>query len=292
MKSILKRENRPYFFVAPLVLFVVLFILVPIIGTVFTSMFRDVSFLQLKFIFLDNYINLVKDVGFWKSMRFTMLFILVAVPLEMIIGIAFAVVLDLNIPLRGVLRTCVLIPWVIPSAISAKIWQLIYNYSYGLANFILSTFNLSEPINWIGTDMGAFIAIVLADVWKTASFVALLILAGLQSVPSDLHLQAKVDRANFAQTFFLITLPILKPVLLVTLLFRTIDSLRIFDVIYVLTNGGPGGATTSVSLYAYEYFLGGDFGYGSAVSVLLFVLAFIMSIFYIKMSKFQDDAVR
>jgi len=255
-------------------------------------MFRDVSFLQLKFIFLDNYINLVKDVGFWKSMRFTMLFILVAVPLEMIIGIAFAVVLDLNIPLRGVLRTCVLIPWVIPSAISAKIWQLIYNYSYGLANFILSTFNLSEPINWIGTDMGAFIAIVLADVWKTASFVALLILAGLQSVPSDLHLQAKVDRANFAQTFFLITLPILKPVLLVTLLFRTIDSLRIFDVIYVLTNGGPGGATTSASLYAYKYFLGGDFGYGSAVSVLLFVVAFIMSIFYIKMSKFQDDAVR
>lgn len=273
-------------------LFIVLIILVPIIGTVFTSMFRDVSFLGLKFIFLDNYANLLQDAGFWKSMRFTMLFILVAVPLEMIIGMAFAVVLDMNIPMRGILRTCVLIPWVIPSAISAKIWQLIYSYSYGLANFVLKTFNLSEPINWIGTDLGAFIAIVAADVWKTASFVALLVLAGLQSVPSDLRLQAKIDRANFVQTFFLITLPILKPVLLVTLLFRTIDSLRIFDVIYVLTNGGPGGATTSASLYAYKYFLGGDFGYGSAVSVLLFLVAFIMSVFYIKMSKFQDDAIK
>jgi len=284
------KERTPYLFISPLILFVVLLILVPIVGSIITGFYRDVTFLRLKFIFLDNYAQLMKDEGFWRSMKFTLLFIAVAVPLEMIIGTAFAIVLYMKLPVRGFLRTCVLIPWVIPSAISAKIWQLIYDYSYGFANFLITAFHLGRPVNWIGTDIGAFFAIVIADVWKTASFVALLVLAGLQAVPSDLRLQAKVDRANFVQTFFYITLPLLKPVLLVTLLFRTIDSLRIFDVIYVLTGGWPGGATTSVSLYAYKYFLGGDFGYGSAVSVLLFVVAFVMSYFYVKMSRFQGES--
>ncbi|MCK5584310.1 MAG: sugar ABC transporter permease [Elusimicrobiales bacterium] len=292
MKNFIKKFES-YAFVSPLLVFVALFVLIPIIGSIWTSMFRDVTFLKMKFIFLDNYGDLLRDEGFWKSLRFTLLFIAVTVPLELIIGTAFAVVLDLKIPFRGLLRACVLVPWAIPSAISAKIWELVYNYSYGLANYILLSTGLSEaPVNWIGTDIGAFTTVVVADVWKTAPFVALLVLAGLQSVPSDLRLQAKIDRANFAETFFLITLPLLKPVLLVSLLFRTIDSLRVFDVIYVLTHGGPGGATTSVSLYAYKYFLGGDFGYGSAISVMLFLVAFIMSVFYIKISKFQDDTIK
>lgn len=292
MKKYLFRQIEPYFFIIPLVLFVSLFILFPIIGTFTTSLFKDITFLKTEFILFSNYADLFKDGGFWKSLRFTLLFIAIAVPLELIIGTIFAVILDIKIPFRGVLRACVLIPWAIPSAISAKIWELIYNYSYGLANYCIVLFGLSDkPINWIGTDFGAFSAVVVADVWKTAPFVAILVLAGLQAIPQDLRLQAKIDRANFVQTFFYITLPLLKPVLVVSLLFRTIDSLRVFDVIYVLTNGGPGGATTSVSLYAYKYFLSGDFGYGSAISVVLFAVSFLMACFYIKAGKFQEDAV-
>ena len=282
---------EPYLFVAPLALFVVLFVFAPIVGTFWSSFYADVTFMERRFSFLQNYRDLFSDPGFWRSLRFTLLFISVAVPLELVIGTVFAVVLDLEIPLRGLLRACVLIPWAIPSAISARIWELIYNYSYGLANFLLAKTGLSDaPVNWLGTDFGAFAAVVAADVWKTAPFVAIIVLAGLQAVSRDLKLQAKIDRANFVQVFFLVTLPLLKPVLVVALLFRTIDSLRIFDVIYVLTHGGPGGATTSVSLYAYKYFLGGDFGYGSAASVALFLVSFAMSCLYVKFSGFSESA--
>ncbi len=282
---------EPYLFVAPLALFVVLFVFIPIAGTFWSSFYVDVTFMERRFSFLQNYRDLFSDPGFWKSLRFTLLFIAVAVPLELVIGTVFAVVLDLELPLRGLLRATVLIPWAIPSAISARIWELIYNYSYGLANVLLAKTGLSAaPVNWLGTDFGAFAAVVAADVWKTAPFVAIIVLAGLQAVPKDLKLQARIDRANFAQVFFLITLPLLKPVLVVALLFRTIDSLRIFDVIYVLTHGGPGGATTSVSLYAYKYFLGGDFGYGSAASVALFLVSFAMSCLYVKFSGFSEAA--
>ena len=282
---------EPYLFVAPLALFVVLFVFIPIVGTFWSSFYSDVTFMERRFSFLQNYRDLFLDPGFWRSLRFTLLFISVAVPLELLIGTVFAVVLDLEIPMRGLLRACVLIPWAIPSAISARIWELIYNYSYGLANFVLAKTGLSDaPVNWLGTDFGAFAAVVAADVWKTAPFVAIIVLAGLQAVSRDLKQQAKIDRANFAQVFFLVTLPLLKPVLVVALLFRTIDSLRIFDVIYVLTHGGPGGATTSVSLYAYKYFLGGDFGYGSAASVALFLVSFAMSCLYVKFSGFSESA--
>lgn len=286
----MSKKYTNYYYIIPLAVFIVFFILLPIIGSIYTSFFRDVTFLPEKFIFLNNYIDILNDKSFMKSLKFTLLFILFAVPLELILGIMFAVILDIKIPFRGILRAVVLIPWAIPSAISAKLWQLIYNYSYGLANYVMVHTGVSDKaINWLGTDVSAFFAVLMADVWKTVPFVTILILAGLQTVGDEIKLQAKIDRANFVQIFFKITLPLIKPVCLVALLFRTIDSLRIFDVIYVLTNGGPGGATTSVSLYAYKYFLGGDFGYGSAVSIVLFIIAFIMSYIYVRVARFQAE---
>ena len=165
MSVLSKKEYRPYYFIAPLLVFICLFILLPIVGTLFTSLMRDVTFLPQKFIFLGNYSDLLRDEGFWRSMRFTLFFIAVAVPLEMLLGTAFAALLDMELPMRGFLRACVLIPWAIPSAISAKIWQLIYNYSYGLANFLITHLGLSQgPVNWLGSEGGAFAAIVIADV--------------------------------------------------------------------------------------------------------------------------------
>jgi len=285
-----KELRTACFFVLPLVAFIILFILVPVLGTFINSLFRDVAFLSKRFYFFKNYQHLWADPGFFQALKFTLLFILVSVPLELVLGLAFAVLLDLNIPCRGLLRGCVLIPWAIPAAISARTWELIYNYSYGLANFICLTLGLSsQPVNWLGTPLAAFSAVVVADVWKTTPFVAIIFLAGLQAIPRELFAQARTERANSWQMFRKITLPMLRPVIIVALLFRTIDALRVFDLIYVLTHGGPGGATAWISHYAYKHFISGDFGYGSAISVVLFVTAFVLSIIYIKAGRFRTE---
>lgn len=280
-----------WFFLLPVLLFIGGFILLPVMATIFTSFLRDVSFLEPRFVLFENYQRLASDRRFYQSLFFTLSFTAAAVPLELLLGLGFALLLDLRLPIRGFLRAAILIPWAIPAAISARIWELIYNYNYGLANYLLQTLGLSSgPVNWLGSNWSAFAGVVLADVWKTTPFVAIIVLAGLQAIPDELLAQAKIDRCNFWQSFRYITLPLLKPVLIVALLFRTIDSLRVFDIMYVLTGGGPGGSTTSVSQYAYQYYSSSDFGYGSTVSVLLFAVALLLSILYVKISRFQAEA--
>ena len=278
-----------FLFNLPLGAFVAGLILVPVVGTFINSLFSDVTFIGRRFARFENYGALLGDPGFWQALRFTALFILVTVPLELFLGFAFALLLDLKIPFRGALRAAVLIPWAVPAAVSARAWQLIFNYSYGLANFLLLKAGCAAgPVNWLGTKAGAFCGVVLADVWKTTPFVVIILLAGMQAIPRELYDQAKVDRAGRFQTFFRITLPLMKPVVIAALLFRTIDALRVFDLIYVLTGGGPGGATTSLSLHAYRYFLNGDFGYGSTVSVAVFMLAFALSLAYVHVGRFRS----
>jgi len=291
MNQSLKAEGlRGYIFILPLLLFILGLIFLPVVGTFWTSLFRDVAFLPKRFLGFSNYSRLLKDPNFWQSARFTLLFALVSVALEVILGTIFALLLNEKLPLRGCLRASVLIPWAIPIAISARIWELAYNYNYGLANFLLLKLGFcSGPINWLGSGTGAFLSLLLADIWKTTPFVTIILLAGLQAIPEELYQQAKVDGTNFYQRFLKITLPLLKPVLLVAILFRTIDALRIFDLIYVLTHGGPGGTTTSLSLYGYKFILSSDFGYGSAVSVACFLIAFSLSLLYLRMGRFGRD---
>ena len=292
MEYTLKEIKEASLFLLPLFIFILLFIFVPVVGTFITSLFEDVSFLGKEFILFSHYRRLTSDSRFWQSFRFTLLFISVSVFLEIVLGLWLALILNIKIPLRGFLRACILIPWVVPAAVSARTWELIYNYHYGLANFFSLFLGLSnQPINWLGNTMGAFLSLVMADVWKTTPFVAIILLAGLQAIPQELYAQARVDRANFLQIFYKVTLPLLQPIIVVALLFRTIDALRIFDLIYVLTGGGPGGGTTSLSVYAYKYFLSGDFGYGSAISVILFVIAFVFSIMYVKSGRFTQQVL-
>jgi multiple sugar transport system permease protein len=277
-----------YAFLLPLILLVSLLILIPVLGTFLDSLRRDLPYLPGKFIGLDNYLAIFRDRGFWGSVRFTMLFVLVSVPLEVVLGLIIALVLNETFPGRAPLRAIVLIPWAIPAAVSARIFELIYNYSYGAANYLTHLLG-TGPFNWLGTELGAFVAVVLADAWKTTPFAAIILLAGLAAIDQDLYRQAQVDRANLVQRFMKITLPLIKPVLVVTLLFRTIDALRVFDVIFVLTGGGPGGSTNAVSLFAYTYFAAGDFGYGATASVLLFAAALGFSLVYVKMARFGEE---
>jgi len=281
---------RGYAFLAPLSAFVAVFVIVPVIGTFADSLMRDVTFLPKRFLGPENYRALLTDPGFWQAMRFTCLFTLVSVPLELFLGLAFALLLARPSPARGLLRACVLVPWALPAAVSGRVFQLVYNYHYGLANYLAGLFGLSDhPVNWLGTPIGAFASLVTADAWKTTPFVAIILLAGLSGIPEDLYLQAQIDRAGFVRRFTRVTLPLLSPVIVVALLFRTIDALRVFDLVFVLTGGGPGGSTTSLSLYGYQYFLGGDFGYGSAVSVALFLVAFGLSVLYVRIGRFARE---
>jgi multiple sugar transport system permease protein len=277
-----------YAFLIPLLLFISVLILLPVLGTFLDSLRRDLPYLPGKFVGLENYLAIFRDGGFWESARFTTLFVLVSVPLEVALGLIIALVLNETFPGRTSLRAMVLIPWAIPAAVSGRIFELIYKYSYGVANYFTDILGVG-PVNWLGTEVGAFAAVVIADVWKTTPFAAIILLAGLAAIDEDLYRQAQVDRANFVQRFLKITLPLLKPVLVVTLLFRTVDALRVFDVIFVLTGGGPGGSTNAVSLFAYTYYAAGDFGYGATVSVLLFVVALGFSLVYIKMARFGEE---
>jgi trehalose/maltose transport system permease protein len=285
----LREMKDAYIFNIPLILLAVIFIIIPVVGTLSSSLFRDVTFLPSKFIRLENYSRLFADKHFWQSFGFTFMFVLASVTIELILGMIFALVLNEKLYGRGFYRTALLIPWAIPIAISSRLWQLIYNYDYGVLNFIILKFGISSaPVNWLGTPPGAFISILIADVWKTTPFITIILLAGLSAIPNELYQQARIDGANFVRRFFSITLPILRPVLIVAVLFRTIDAVRIFDIVYVLTGGGPGGSTTPLSLYAYRYYLTGDFGYGSAVSVLVFISVSLLAILYIKAGKFKE----
>jgi multiple sugar transport system permease protein len=279
-------------FLLPLVGFVVIFILLPVLGTLTDSFFLDVTYRPKRFLGADNFIWLFSDPGFGRALRFTALFVLVSVPLEVILGLITALVLNERLPLRGLIRAAVLVPWAIPAVVSGRIFELIYNYSYGAANYVLRTLHLTQgPVNWLGSEIGAFLALVAADSWKTTPFAAIILLAGLSAIPADLYRQAQVDRATFIQRFFKITLPLLKAVLIVVLLFRTIEALRVFDLIFVLTGGGPGGATTSVSLFGYNYFSAGDFGYGSTASVILFIMAFGLSLGLVKLGRVEQGVM-
>lgn len=285
-----REQITAFMFMGPLIIFLLVLIFIPVLGTFWDSLTRDVPFLPKQFIGTANYRVLFSDAAFWQSVRFTLLFVLVSVPLEVGIGLAIALLINEAFPGRGLLRAVVLIPWAIPAAVSGRVFELIYHYSYGAANFLIRTSGLTaRPVNWLGTELGAFAGVVIADAWKTTPFAALILLAGLSTVNPELYKQAQVDRANFLQRFLHVTLPLIKPVLIVTLLFRTVMALRVFDIIYVLTGGGPGGSTTALSLFAYRYFSSADFGYGSAVSVLLFFCALVLAIFYVKAGRFEES---
>lgn len=285
-----REESVAYLFILPLTVVILLFIVIPVLGTFWTSLYRDVTYLPTRFAFLENYERLFTDGAFWQSLRFTLLFVAVTIPLEMVLGMVFALILNERLRYRNALRATVLIPWAVPTIVAARTWELIYNYGYGLANYLLGLFHISEQaVNWLGSPVSAFFALVIADVWKTTPFVAIILLAGLQTIPEEIYEQARVDGTTFIQRFFKITLPMLRPVVAIALIFRSIDTIRILDLIYVVTDGGPGGSTTSLSLYGYKYFNEGDFGYGSAIAVLLFILAFLLSVSYLKAGGFSRD---
>ena len=225
---------------------------------------------------LKNYQTALQSSEWWAAFRHTIIFTVSSVSLELLIGLGMALVMHAAFRGQGVLRTVVLVPWAMLTVVTAIIWQTMFVSPYGFVNSVLGTDTV-----WLGSEPQALIVIIFADVWKTAPFMALLILAGLQVIPGEVYEAAEVDGASAWQRFTRITLPLLTPAILVALIFRTLDALRIFDLPYVLTQGQNG--TSTLSTIAQETFATNRiYGLGSAMAVLTFIIVMIVSFSYIR----------
>jgi multiple sugar transport system permease protein len=235
-----------------------------------------------RFVGLDNYIDALGSAQFWEAMETTVIFTVVSVGLELAIGLGMALIMHQAFRGRALLRAVVLVPWAILTVVTAITWRTIFEPELGFVNTTLSAFGLpGGDVVWLGEEGYALAAMILADVWKTAPFMALLILAGLQGIPDELHDAAKVDGANTWQRFRSITLPLLVPAITVALIFRTLDALRVFDLPYVLTKGANGTETLSLVAQA-ELVANRNTGLGSALAVLTFITVMGISFLYIR----------
>jgi multiple sugar transport system permease protein len=228
-----------------------------------------------------NYSTALQSSEFWDAVKTTFIFTGFSVFFETLLGLAMALAMHSAFRGQGVLRTVVLVPWAILTVVTAITWQTIFEPTLGFVNSLLGAVGLPSDTVWLGESPEALMVMIFADTWKTAPFMALLLLAGLQVIPDDIYEAAKVDGATTWQRFTRITLPLLKPALLVALIFRTLDALRIFDLPFVLTKGAHG--TTTLSLISYETFQTNRIlGLGSALAVLTFVIVMIVSFVYIR----------
>jgi multiple sugar transport system permease protein len=232
---------------------------------------------------LDNYIDALKSNEFWSAVKITFIFTGISVTLELVLGTVMALLMHEAFKGRGLLRAVVLVPWAVLTVGTAIMWRSIFEPDLGFANQVLRALHLPGGNTvWLGQNGYAMAVMIFADVWKTAPFMALLILAGLQVIPDEVYDAAKVDGATAWQRFVYITLPLLRPAILVALIFRTLDALRIFDLPFVLTQGANG--TTTLSLYAYQQLTQNRLiGQGSALAVLTFIIVMGVSFLYIRL---------
>ena len=272
---------------SPALAVILLIALFPLAWTLWESLHQHdlrMPLLGRPFVGLRNYAAILHDQRFWHALAHTAFFTAASVTLELVLGLFLALALDRTFRGRGVVRAAVLIPWAIPTVVAALLWRFMFDSQAGIANAVLMDAGLlHHPIVWLVRATTAWVPVILADVWKTTPFVALLLLAGLQTIDRSLYEAAATDGAGGWWQLWHITLPLLRPAILVVLIFRTLDAFRVFDLIYVLTSGGPGTSTEPIALYAFNALLQNlEFGYGSALSVVIFLVTFGLALLYIK----------
>jgi trehalose/maltose transport system permease protein len=291
------RVRSAWLFLAPMIVVLALVAGWPLLRTIYFS-FTDATLSNLggyNFIGFANFIEyfdgewygLLVDPDWWGAVWNTIWFTAVSVSIETVLGLIVALTLNAAFPGRGLLRAAILIPWAIPTIVSAKMWSWMLHDQFGVLNEVLMGIGIiSAPIAWTASPDTAMWAVVMVDVWKTTPFMALLILAGMQMLPSDCYEAAKVDGIHPVKVFFRVTLPLIRPALLVAIIFRALDALRIFDLIYVLTSNSRD--TMSMSVYARQQLV--DFqqvGYGSAASTLLFMIIAVLTVVTITLGKLR-----
>jgi trehalose/maltose transport system permease protein len=286
-----RRQTRLAWLLLLPALAVVAFVAIYPLGKTFYQSFTDQQFLAginpTKWVGTQNYKDLWSDIDFRHSVWLTIKFTLITVTFEFVLGLIVALVVNSNFKGRGAMRAVMLVPWAIPTVVAAQMWKWMLNDTFGVVSDLTrKSHDSSNPPSWLTTHPLASVCAV--DIWKTTPFVALLLLAGLQVIPGDLYEAAAVDGANKLQQFWRITLPLLLPAILVTLIFRTLDALRVFDVFYVFFGNRPD--TQTMAVYDQSTTVGdGLVGYGAAISVVIFLIIAIFVAIYMTVMRVGDQ---
>jgi trehalose/maltose transport system permease protein len=286
--DLLERQRRlAWFLIVPAVFVVFLVIGYPLIQVLVYSVlkYKLDGVTPPSFVGLSNYLFILTDPDFWLAVQNTLIFSVCSVTLECVLGLAVALVANSKFKGRSILRVAILIPWAIPTVVSSKIWAWMFNDIYGVVNVLLINLHLiPQKIAFLATPLTALPVIIAVDVWKTTPFMALLLLAGLGLIPGDLYEAAAIDGATKIRQFFSLTLPLVMPTLLVALIFRTLDALRVFDIFYVMV-GGQGNMAT-MAIYNQQWLVSFlDAGVGSAASVIILVIIMVFVVLYTRFSK-------
>jgi trehalose/maltose transport system permease protein len=286
--DLLERQRRlAWFLIVPAVFVVFMVIGYPLIQVLVYSVlkYKLDGVTPPSFVGLSNYLFILSDPDFWLAVQNTLIFSVFSVTLECVLGLTVALVANSNFKGRSILRVAILIPWAIPTVVSSKIWAWMFNDIYGVVNVLLINFHLiPQKIAFLATPATALPVIIAVDVWKTTPFMALLLLAGLGLIPGDLYEAAAIDGASKIRQFFSLTLPLIMPTLLVALIFRTLDALRVFDIFYVMV-GGQGNMAT-MAIYNQQWLVSFlDAGTGSAASVIILVIIMAFVVLYTRFSK-------
>jgi multiple sugar transport system permease protein len=270
---------------APVLSFLFAVSFYPIIDTVWSSLHSGyvLPTRESVFVGLENYRTLFSDGSFWNAVKVSMLYTFISVPVELVLGLAIALLLNREFKGRYVAQAAILFPWALPTIINARIWAWMFHGQYGVINDMLVRLGiLAKPYAFLAHSDTALAAMIFVTVWKTTSFMALILLAGLSSIPNHLYEAARMDGASRWRQFRDITLPLLKPTILVALIFRTLPALQAFGLPFGLAGGGPGESTTTLVLYANDItFTRLNFGQGSAAATAITLLALAISLLYV-----------
>lgn len=262
-------------------------VLYPLARTVYSSLFAITSALPGRFPFVGvgNYAHEFAQPEFWSSLGRTCYFTALTTVLELVLGVVLGLLLNVRFRGRAVVRSLVIVPWAVPTVVSGALWRWIYNGDYGALNAALTQVHLTaEYHQWLGTSWSALNMLVIEDVWKFTPLVALFVLAGLQTIPDELREAAMVDGAGPLRRLQHVILPLLMPVLLVMVVLRSIDGFRLFDIVYVMTRGGPANGTETAAFYTYvQAFSNQEFGLGAALSVTITVVILVITVLYMRL---------
>lgn len=289
----LSRRQLAWLYFLPAVIVLVVVLGYPAVRTIWMSLHTlrlDEPWLGEPFIGLKNYSIIFQDPNFWGSLTVSVYFTAGTVIAELALGLSVALVLNQSFRGRGLMRAAMLVPWAIPTVVSARMWGWMYSPGLGAFNALLNALHIvNGPLDMLGSAFWAMPALIVADVWKQTPFVALLLLAGLQVIPAELYEAARVDGASVWQRFAHITLPLLRGSLVIALLFRTLTAFQSFDLPITLTNGGPGTLTELLSLYSYRVlFSYVNFGQGSALATIIAVICFVIAGLYARQLRLED----
>jgi trehalose/maltose transport system permease protein len=288
-----RRQTRlAWILMAPALAAVAFVAIYPLALTIYQS-FTNEQFLRglqpIEWVGLENYRNLLEDTIFRDSVVTTIKFTVITVFFEFVLGMIIALVVNSGFKGRGVMRAVMLVPWAIPTVISAQMWKWMYDDVFGVINDAMTRLHLIDNnVAWISQPETALGAVAAVDIWKTTPFVALLLLAGLQVIPHELYEASEVDGASKWQQFWRITMPLLRPAILVTLIFRTLDALRVFDVFFVFF--GSRLDTQTMAIYDQNTIVStGDVGYGAAVSVAIFLIISLFVVIYVTFVRVEEQ---